>query len=132
MSTTFEDLKKKALEAADVIADVSVDLYKKAEAKTKELARTAKLKADNAADRTTIKRMYMQIGKLYYETHKMFPAEEFAAKCAEVTELFARISERELELEELRKRYDEDDAEDAEAESCNCGCEDDDNADDAE
>ena len=130
---TFDDLKTKALEAVDVIADVSVDLYKKAEAKTKELARSAKLQADIASDRTSIKRLYMQIGRTYYETHKMFPAEEFEQNVTEITALFDRIAERQAELEELRAKGNdvEDDAEvesvyvddAADDEACDCGCE---------
>ena len=129
---TFDDLKKKAMDAADVIADVSVDLYKKAEAKTKELARMAKLQADNASDRTTIKKLYLQIGRAYYETHKQFPAEEFEQSCAEITTLFDQIDVRKAELDAIKASRTEtadDDFEDAEAtecsdESCDCGCED--------
>ena len=130
---TFDDLKKKALDAADVIADVSVDLYKKAEAKTKELARTAKLQADMASDRTAIKKLYMQIGKTYYETHKLFPAEEFEQDCTEITALFDHIAESQSELDEIKAKRGEpaDDVADAEAsetaecddEACDCGCE---------
>ncbi|NLB29521.1 MAG: hypothetical protein GX823_04780 [Clostridiales bacterium] len=129
--STFDDLKKVVLDAADVIADVSVDLYKKAEAKTKELARAAKLHTDIASDKTSIKRLYMQIGKTYYETHKMFPAEEFEQNCAEISTLFERIADRKAELEELRSKgvTDDDitDVEDLEdlgdecEEECCCG-----------
>ena len=99
---TFDDLKKKALEAADVIADVSVDLYKKAEVKTKELARIAKLQADMASDRTAIKRLYLQIGKTYYETYRNAPAEEFEQSCTEVTTLFDHINAAKAEIEDIK------------------------------
>ena len=117
---TFDDLKKKAIEAADVIADVSVDLYKKAEAKTKELARMAKLQADNASDRTTIKKLYLQMGRAYYETHKKFPAEEFEQTCTEITTLFDQIDVRKAELDAIKAARTEpaDDAADAECEEC--------------
>ena len=101
---TFDEIKKKALEAADVIADVSVDLYKKAEVKTKELARMAKLQADMAADRTAIKKLYLQIGKTYYETHKMFPAEEFEQNCTEVTTLFDHIDAAKAEIDDIKAK----------------------------
>ena len=123
---TFDEIKKKALDAADVIADVSVDLYKKAEAKTKELARMAKLQADMASDRTSVKKLYMEIGKTYYETHKLFPAEEFEQSCTEITALFDHIAESQAELEEIKARRGEaaDDVTDAECddEDCDCGC----------
>ena len=101
---TFDEIKKKALEAADVIADVSVDLYKKAEVKTKELARMAKLQTDMASDRTAIKKLYLQIGKTYYETHKMFPAEEFEQDCTEVTALFDHIEAAKAEIEDIKAK----------------------------
>lgn len=138
---TFDDLKKKALEAADTLADISVDLYKKAETKTKELARTAKLQSDIASDKTSIKKLYMQIGKTYYETHKLFPAEEFEQNCTEITTLFERIEARQAELDSMRAKNeadddddiadvedledleDDEDADNGEAETCDCGCE---------
>ncbi|MDR0445419.1 MAG: hypothetical protein LBH17_00025 [Oscillospiraceae bacterium] len=99
---TFEDLKQRIRETAEVIGDVSVDLYKRAEEKTKILARKAKLQAENASDRTALRRIYQEIGKAYYESHKLYPEPELEQSCTEVTTTLERIKERDAEIAELR------------------------------
>ncbi|MDR2421003.1 MAG: hypothetical protein LBD49_02725 [Oscillospiraceae bacterium] len=99
---TFEDLKQRLRETAEVIGDVSADLYKRAESKTKILARTAKLQAENASDRTAVKRLYQEIGKAYYESHRLYPEPELEQSCAEVTTTLERIEVRKKEIDALR------------------------------
>ncbi|MDR0839176.1 MAG: hypothetical protein LBN99_05980 [Oscillospiraceae bacterium] len=112
----FDDIKQKAREVAGVIADVSVDLYKKAEEKSKIFAKIAKLQAENASDRSSVRKLYLEIGKTYFETHKLFPEPELEQDCAEVAAALERIEERKAEIAAIKAAGDaENDAEYTEA-----------------
>lgn len=102
----FEDLKQRLRETAEVIGDVSIDLYKRAEEKTKILAKKAKLQAEIASDKTAVKKLYQEIGKAYYESHKLYPEPELEQNCADVTAALERIALRYEELAELRSTGD--------------------------
>ena len=60
-------------------------------AKAKDLAEIAKLKVSNAAERDTIKKSYIEIGKIYFAQHAADPDPEFAALCAKIVECKERI-----------------------------------------
>jgi hypothetical protein len=130
--TNFDDFKQKAKETVGVIADASVELYKIAEEKTKILAKTAKLQAENSGDRNSIKKLYTEIGKLYYAKYRDDTKPELDQNCAEITAAFERITNRLIEIENLKKAspvddepdYDED-AEDAETEPADDAADDD-------
>lgn len=119
----LEDIKKKLIETAEVIADVSVDLYKQAEEKTQVLAKTTKLRAENASDRTTLKKLYQALGKAYFETHRLFPEAELEQNCLEIATTLERIVERNELIELIKSGVEYE-------ETCDCGCEDDDDEED--
>jgi N-acetylglutamate synthase/N-acetylornithine aminotransferase len=98
----FNDIKRKIKETAGVIADVSVDLYKKAEEKSKTVAKSAKLQSEILTEKSNIKRLYIEIGKTYYETHRLFPEPELEQACAEITAAQERIEEKKAVLEDLK------------------------------
>ena len=65
--TSFEDLKAKALDLAQAGA-----------AKAKELTDIAKLNIANSAEEDTIRKAYIDLGKLYYAERGMAPEEPAA------------------------------------------------------
>ena len=102
---TYDDLKKRAKEALDTIADVSVEAYKVAEEKTKILARRAVLNAEITRERAAIRRAKIRIGDTYYELHKDDPEEPIEALCNTITDSLDLIAGKQKELEELKKGY---------------------------
>ena len=99
----WEDLKLKARDAIEAITDVSVEAYKLAEERTKALRRSAKLNADISREKTQIRRMYSEIGRMYYEQRKNNPEENFAQTVTEVTAAYEHIAAMKKEIEELKK-----------------------------
>lgn len=102
---TYEDLKKKAKEALDTIADVSVEAYKIAEERAKIIARRAKLNTDITRERATIRRAKIRIGEAYYELRKENPDEALKELCDSITASLDLIAAKQRELEELKKGF---------------------------
>ena len=126
----FDDLKQKAKETLDVLADVSAEFYKKAEEKTKAVARTTKLSTEIAREKGNLRKLYAEIGTMYYDLHKDDPEEAMAQSCHEVQYTIERILQKQQEIQGLKKDCDICDA-DIEVEvefddecGCDCCCED--------
>ena len=100
----FEELKQKAKDTAGAIADASAELYRKAEEKTKTIARIAKLNAEITRDKGAARRVYEEIGKKYYELHSSEAAAELNQLCSEVTTLLEGIEAKQAEVNELKKK----------------------------
>jgi len=98
----YDDFKKRARDAFDTIADVSVEAYKIAEEKARLLARKAKLNAGIANERATIRRLNVEIGATYYKLFKDNPDESLKTQCADVTDAYERIAAKQQELEDLK------------------------------
>lgn len=98
----FDELKQKAKQAADIIADKSVEIYKIAEEKAKVLARITKLSTEIFKNKNEIQKLYTEIGKLYYETHKAEPEANVVQTCMEITTLLEKIDIAQREIEKLK------------------------------
>jgi len=98
----YDDLKKKAKDAFDTIADASVEAYKVAEEKAKVLARKTKLRAGIVNEKATIRRLSVEVGGVYYKLFKDNPGEEFKQLCEDITAAYERIEAKEAELEDLK------------------------------
>ncbi|MCL2391281.1 MAG: hypothetical protein FWC66_01570 [Oscillospiraceae bacterium] len=98
----YDDFRKKAKNAFDTLADVSVEAYKLAEEKAKILAKKAKLNAGIANERATIRRLNVEIGATYYKLHKDNPEEALQTQCEDVTAAYERIAAKQRELEDLK------------------------------
>ena len=61
----FDNLK----ETADTLKEKATDLAQSGVATSKRLAEIAKLKTANMAEEDTIKKAYIELGKLYYAEH---------------------------------------------------------------
>jgi len=113
----YDDLKKRAKDALDTIADVSVEAYKIAEEKAKVLAKRAKLNAEITREKGMIRRAKINIGAAYYELHKDDPEADLQQLCDEITASHDLIAAKQRELEELKKGFTTCDTD---AEECDC------------
>jgi len=113
----YEDLKKKAKDAIDTIADISVEAYKIAEEKARVLARRTKLNTEITRDKALVRRLKIEIGGIYYDLHKDCPEDALKQNCDEITAAFERIEARRKEIDELKNNANccecDDDAEEA-------------------
>jgi predicted nucleic acid-binding Zn-ribbon protein len=98
----YDEIKKKAMDALDSIADASVEAYRIAEEKAKILAKKTKLRAGIVNEKATIRRLSVEIGSTYYKLYKDNPGDEFKQLCADVTDAYDRIAAKEAELEDLK------------------------------
>ena len=98
----YDDLKKKAMDALDTIADASVDAYKAAEEKTRILAKKTKLRAGIVNEKATIRRLSVELGTRYYKMYKDDEGAEFKQLCDEITCAHERIADKEGEIAELK------------------------------
>jgi len=101
-NANYDEFKKKAKETLDTIADASVDAYKLAEEKARILAKKTKLRAGIVNDKATIRRLNVELGGTYYKLFKDAPAPELESLCAEITDAYEKIAEKEQEIEELK------------------------------
>lgn len=120
---------------AEKAADSTKDFAEKAADKAKAGSRIAKLNIEIATERDNMKKTYVEIGKLYYETHKDDPEGFFIQLCEEIAIAERNIAEKETEIAELKQSMkDSDDdtievefeeivAEDEAAADCACCCE---------
>ena len=122
----FEEFKQKARDAAETIADKSVELYRAAEEKTRTIARSAKLNAEIAKEKTNLKRYYAELGSIYYSFFKDSPDEHLQQLCEEITTSLEYIESKQAELSALRDDPDIEVAiiqEEPCEEKCECECE---------
>ena len=111
----FDDFKQKAKDAAETIAEKSVEYYKIAEEKTKIFAKSTKLSTEISFEKGNLRKFYTEIGRIYYANHKDNPEEVLAQVCAEATASIEKIKIKQCELDKLKTPED----------GCDCGCDDD-------
>lgn len=99
----FNDIKEKVLNTLEMVADSTKELAGKAADKAKSTARIAKLSMEINSEKDTIKKAYLEIGKLYYEMNRDDPDGFFAQLCDEVTVANAEIAAKEAEIAELKE-----------------------------
>jgi len=99
----YDELKKKAKDALETIADVSVEAYKIAEEKAKTLARRAKLNAEITREKAAIRRLKFDIGGAYYELHKDDAEEALKESCDGITASLDSIAAKIAEIEDLKR-----------------------------
>ena len=116
---------------AEKAADATKDIAEKAADKAKVGGRIAKLNIEIATERDNMKKTYVEIGKLYYDTHKDDPEGFFIQLCEEIALAEKNIADKEAEIAELKKAKDDDSievefeeivAEDEAAGDCGCCC----------
>jgi hypothetical protein len=98
----FEEFKQQTAEAAEMIAGKSIQFAKMAAEKTKQLARIAKLKAEMIAEKDSLRKAFLKLGKLYYEAYGHDPADPLAETVGNINEMNARIKEMKARIEEIK------------------------------
>lgn len=104
--SNFEEFKQKARDTMETIADKSFEFYKVAEETTKLLAKTTKLSTEIKLEKSSLRRLYREVGEKYYELHKSSPESELEQTCEEVTSTLERIADKKKEIEDLRQAYE--------------------------
>ena len=117
---------------AEKAADATKDIAEKAADKAKAGGRIAKLNIEIATERDNMKKTFIEIGKLYYDTHKDDPEGFFIQLCEEIALAEKNIAEKEAEIAELKAGKEDDSIEvefeeivaeeEAAAGECSCGC----------
>ena len=107
-----------AKEILDVLKDKAADLAQAGVAQSKRLAEIAKLKVSNMGEEDTIKRAYIEIGKLYYAEKGAAPDGAYVAACERITAARAAIETNNDRIAELKRAGGEEaEAETAEQET---------------
>ncbi len=92
----FEDLKGKA-----------TDLVQSGVAKSMQLAEIAKLKTANMGEEDTIKKAYIELGKLYYAENGAVAGGAYAAACERITAAKAAIETNNDRITQLKATAEE-------------------------
>ena len=116
----FTEIKEKVISTLGAVADSTKELAGKAADKAKSAARIAKLSMEINAEKDSIKKAYLEIGKLYYEMNRDNPDGFFAQLCDEITVANAEIAAKEAEIADI-KENGLSGAADVEVEVTECG-----------
>ncbi len=84
------------------IMEKATDLAQTGVVKSKQLAEIAKLKTSNMAEEDTIKKAYIELGKLYYAEMGLAPEGAYVAACEKITAARAAIEANNDRIAELR------------------------------
>ena len=95
----------------DNFKEKATDLMQAGAAQSKRLAEIAKLKTANMAEEDTIKKAYVELGKLYYAEKGATPDAAYAASCEKITAARAAIETNNERLAELKEKDGDTDAE---------------------
>jgi len=92
----------------DNFKEKATDLAQAGVAQSKRLAEIAKLKTANMGEEDTIKKAYIELGKLYYEEKGMAPEGAYVAACERITAARAAIETNNARIDELKDKDDEE------------------------
>lgn len=90
----------------DNFKEKATDLAQAGVAQSKRLAEIAKLKTANMGEEDTIKRAYIELGKLYYAEKGASPEGAYAAACEKITAAKAAIEANNDRIAELKEADD--------------------------
>lgn len=106
--TSFDELRARALDLAQAGA-----------AKAKELTDIAKLNIANSSEEDTIRKAYIDLGKLYYAERGMAPEGAYVTLCEKITASKEKIEENRAKIAEMKAAGCIDDDV---VYPCDCGC----------
>ena len=101
----------------DAFKDKAKDLAQTGVNKSRQLAEIAKLKTANMGEEDTIKKAYIELGKLYYAEKGAAPDGAYAAACEKITAAKAAIEANNDRIAELKESGDEEEPEAAPVEA---------------
>lgn len=88
----IDDLKVKA-----------VELTQAGVAKSKQLAEIARLNLANAGENDSIRKAYLELGKLYYAERGMAPEAGYTALCEKITAAKVNIEENNARIAQIKE-----------------------------
>ena len=92
----------------DTFKEKATDLAQAGVAQSKRLAEIAKLKTANMGEEDTIKKAYIELGKLYYAEKGAAPEAAYAASCEKITAAKAAIEANNDRIAELKSSADDE------------------------
>lgn len=98
----------KTKDFAEKAADKTKDFAEKAADKAKAAARITKLNLEISAEKDNMKKTYLEIGKLYYDTHKENPEGFFIQLCEEIALAEKNIADKQAEIASLKADGEDD------------------------
>ena len=98
----INEIKDKVIASVGTAVDASKDLAGKAADMAKAGVRIAKLNMEISAEKENLRKTYIEIGKLYYDTHKDDPEGFFIQLCDEVALSEKNIADKQAEIDELK------------------------------
>ena len=90
----------------DTLKDKAVDLAQAGVAQSKRLAEIARLKVANMSEEDTMKKAYLEIGRLDYAEQGAAPGGAYAAACQKITDAKAAIEANKARIAELKQPGD--------------------------
>ena len=102
----YNEIKDNVFNALGTAADLTRGLVGKAADKTKDVAKMAKLNMELNSEKETVQKAYLEIGKLYYETHKSAPEGFFVQLCDEITLANQHIGKLTAEIDSVKSGKD--------------------------
>ena len=91
MSIDFDRLKERAGELAQAGVAKAREITDAGMANAKQLTEIGKLKMQSSSERDSIRRAYLELGKLYYAERGSAPEPGYADLCQKVTNAMAKI-----------------------------------------
>ena len=95
----------------DNLKDKAKDLAQSGVSMSKQIGEIAKLNLNNMAEEDTIKKAYIEIGKLYYAERGMAPEAAYTALCQKITAAKVNIEENKSRIEAIKAESNITDAE---------------------
>lgn len=92
----------------DDVKEKTTDLAQAGVAQSKRLMAIARLKVANMGEEDTIKKAYIELGKLYYAEHGTAPEGAYAAACERITASRAAIETNNDRIAQLKNSSDEE------------------------
>jgi len=105
---SFENFKESAINTAGKVADKSVEIARTVGDKAKIVGKIAKLRTEVAMEKDSVKKAYVEIGKLYYQKHKNDPETDMAQIIAEVSVSLEAVNAKTAEILALKKELADD------------------------
>lgn len=100
ISGTFSKIANKVKEVAD--SNAVRDIYEQGTSRAKAYGRITKLTLEMNGQNEELKRIYAEIGKLYFEQAKDAPEGFFAPLFAQAEEISVAIDAKQAEIDELK------------------------------
>ena len=98
--------------ARDVMENSGVtEVYQKGASRTKAYGRIARLTLDTNSQADELRKVYTEIGRLYFEQERQNPEGVFAPPFAQAAKLMDELKAKEAELEELKNSLRPEDEE---------------------